>query len=212
MMIKVKDTLGIISMIIFVITLSIAVTIWFIPLYQITIQTQNIPESLGLTYDKLMDNYYALLQYLHFPWIQELNLPDFISSENGLLHFFEVKLLFYLNYSVLLIAFVSTFFYLKFVKRTGRIWVLIKPFFFASLIPPVLLFFLAVNFDSMFVSFHQIFFNNDAWIFNPATDPIINALPQDFFMYCFILFFILIETSFILGYQISKRKAFKTSK
>lgn len=212
MMIKVKDTLGIISMIIFVITLSIAVTIWFIPLYQITIQTQNIPESLGLTYDKLMDNYYALLQYLHFPWIQELNLPDFISSENGLLHFFEVKLLFYLNYSVLLIAFVSTFFYLKFVKKTGRIWVLIKPFFFASLIPPVLLFFLAVNFDSMFVSFHQIFFNNDAWIFNPATDPIINALPQDFFMYCFILFFILIETSFILGYQISKRKAFKTSK
>ncbi|GEL68115.1 TIGR01906 family membrane protein [Marinilactibacillus psychrotolerans] len=211
-MIKVKDTLGIISMIIFVITLSIAVTIWFIPLYQITIQTQNIPESLGLTYDKLMDNYYALLQYLHFPWIQELNLPDFISSENGLLHFYEVKLLFYLNYSVLLIAFVSTFFYLKFVKRTGRIWVLIKPFFFASLIPPVLLFFLAVNFDSMFVSFHQIFFNNDAWIFNPATDPIINALPQDFFMYCFILFFILIETSFILGYQISKRKAFKTSK
>lgn len=212
MMIKVKDTLGIISMIIFVITLSIAVTIWFIPLYQITIQTQNIPESLGLTYDKLMDNYYALLQYLHFPWIQELNLPDFISSENGLLHFYEVKLLFYLNYSVLLIAFVSTFFYLKFVKKTGRIWVLIKPFFFASLIPPVLLFFLAVNFDSMFVSFHQIFFNNDAWIFNPATDPIINALPQDFFMYCFILFFILIETSFILGYQISKRKAFKTSK
>lgn len=212
MMIKVKDTLGIISMIIFVITLSIAVTIWFIPLYQITIQTQNIPESLGLTYDKLMDNYYALLQYLHFPWIQELNLPDFISSENGLLHFYEVKLLFYLNYSVLLIAFVSTFFYLKFVKRTGRIWVLIKPFFFASLIPPVLLLFLAVNFDSMFVSFHQIFFNNDAWIFNPATDPIINALPQDFFMYCFILFFILIETSFILGYQISKRKAFKTSK
>ncbi|MFJ1627538.1 TIGR01906 family membrane protein [Marinilactibacillus psychrotolerans] len=211
-MIKVKDTLGIISMIIFVITLSIAVTIWFIPLYQITIQTQNIPESLGLTYDKLMDNYYALLQYLHFPWIQELNLPDFISSENGLLHFYEVKLLFYLNYSVLLIAFVSTFFYLKFVKKTGRIWVLIKPFFFASLIPPVLLFFLAVNFDSMFVSFHQIFFNNDAWIFNPATDPIINALPQDFFMYCFILFFILIETSFILGYQISKRKAFKTSK
>lgn len=212
MMIKVKDTLGIISMIIFVITLSIAVTVWFIPLYQITIQTQNIPESLGLTYDKLMDNYYALLQYLHFPWIQELNLPDFISSENGLLHFYEVKLLFYLNYSVLLIAFVSTFFYLKFVKRTGRIWVLIKPFFFASLIPPVLLLFLAVNFDSMFVSFHQIFFNNDAWIFNPATDPIINALPQDFFMYCFILFFILIETSFILGYQISKRKAFKTSK
>lgn len=212
MMIKVKDTLGIISMIIFVITLSIAVTVWFIPLYQITIQTQNIPESLGLTYDKLMDNYYALLQYLHFPWIQELNLPDFISSENGLLHFYEVKLLFYLNYSMLLIAFVSTFFYLKFVKRTGRIWVLIKPFFFASLIPPVLLFFLAVNFDSMFVSFHQIFFNNDAWIFNPATDPIINALPQDFFMYCFILFFILIETSFILGYQISKRKAFKTSK
>ncbi|SFK60184.1 integral membrane protein TIGR01906 [Marinilactibacillus piezotolerans] len=207
-MTRVKDVLGIVSIFLLIITLSIAVTIWFVPLYQFTIQTQNIPEVLGLTYDKLMDNYYVLLQYLHFPWIQELKLPDFTSSESGLLHFYEVKLLFYLNYSVLFISLISTLFYLKFVKRARRIWVLIKPFFIASLMPPVLLLFLAVNFDRMFVSFHQIFFNNDAWLFNPATDPIINALPQDFFMYCFILFFVLIETSFVLGYQISKKCAF----
>lgn len=208
-MTRLKDIFGITSIFLLILTLSITFTIWCIPLYQVTIQSQNLPERLGLSYDQLMDNYYVLLQYLHFPWIQELNLPDFSSSDNGLLHFYEVKLLFYINYGVLLLTLISSFFYLKFLKQANRFWILIKPFFIACLVPPVLLMFLAFSFDQMFITFHQIFFNNDAWLFNPATDPIINALPQDFFMYCFILFFVLIEMSFILGYQVSKRRAFK---
>lgn len=208
-MTRVKDVLGITGIFLLILTLSISFTIWFIPLYQFTIQSQNLPERLGLSYDQLMDNYYVLLQYLHFPWIQELNLPDFSSSADGLLHFYEVKVLFYINYGVLFLTLISSFFYLKFLKQANRFWILIKPFFIACLVPPVLLMFLAFSFDQMFITFHQIFFNNDAWLFNPATDPIINALPQDFFMYCFILFFVLIEASFISGYQLSKRRAFK---
>lgn len=206
---KFKDFFGIISLILLIVSAAIALTIWCIPLYQITVEQQNLPERLGLSYDHLMDNYYVLLRYLHFPWIQELNFPDFSSSESGLFHFYEVKRLFYLNYAVLFITLVGSFFYLKFLKQTKRIWILIKPFFIVCLIPPILLMLLAVSFDQMFVLFHQLFFNNDAWLFDPATDPIINALPQDFFMYCFIFFFILIESSFIIGYQISKRLSFK---
>ncbi|WP_208559345.1 TIGR01906 family membrane protein [Marinilactibacillus kalidii] len=206
---RIKDSLGILCLILFMITAAIGITIWFVPLYQFTIRSQNIPEMLDLSYERLMANYYVLLRYLHFPWINELNFPDFPSSNDGLLHFYEVKRLFYVNYSVLVVSGVITFFYLRFLKQANRLWLLIKPFFIASLMPPVLLMFLAIGFDQMFVLFHQVFFNNDAWLFNPATDPIINALPQDFFMYCFILFFFLIEVFFISGYQYSKRKAFK---
>lgn len=204
-----KESIGIMSLILLIVSTAIAITIWFIPLYQLAIHNYDLPERLGLTYDQLMNNYYVLLRYLHFPWITELNFPDFISSEDGLFHFYEVKRLFYVNYGVLFISGIATYFYVRFLRKTKRYWVLIKPFFIASLLPPVLLMFLVVAFDHMFVLFHQLFFDNDAWLFNPVTDPIINALPEAFFMYCFILFFFLIEGSFIIGYQMSKRKAFK---
>lgn len=196
-------------MILFIITASISFVILFTPLYYVTAWLHDLPTQLNMSFSTLVENYHVLLSYLHFPWIQELNMPDFPSSESGLFHFWEVKLLFYLNYTILVISGVGSLFYFRFLKRNKRIWTLEKPFFIASLVPPALLFLLAVNFDRMFVIFHEIFFNNDAWLFNPATDPIILALPQEFFMYCFILFFLLSEGAFISIYRYSKLNGFK---
>lgn len=205
----IKKTAGLSSLFFFIITASIAFVILFTPLYYLTAWMHDLPEQLNMSFETLVDNYHVLLRYLHFPWITELDFPDFVSSESGLFHFWEVKLLFYLNYGVLLLSSVGSFFYLKHIKKNRQLWTLQKPFFIASLVPVVLLTFLVVNFDRMFVLFHELFFNNDDWLFNPATDPIILALPQEFFMYTFLLFFILIEGLFIFGYQYSKRNAFK---
>lgn len=41
----------------------------------------------------------------------------------------------------------------------------------------------AINFDATFTTFHKIFFNNDYWLFDPELDPVINILPQEFFMH-----------------------------
>ncbi len=51
------------------------------------------------------------------------------------------------------------------------------------------LFFIASFFNTLFIKFHELFFNNDAWIFDPKKDPIILALPEEFFMVCFIVVF-----------------------
>lgn len=204
-----KKIAGVSSLFLCVVTISIAFVILFTPLYYFSAWSMDLPEQLGISMETLMENYHVLMEYLHFPWISELDFPDFTSSESGLFHFWEVKLLFYLNYIILIISSIGSFFYVKGLKRSRRIWMLQKPFFIASLVPPVLLTFLAVNFDRMFVLFHEIFFNNDDWLFNPATDPIILALPQEFFMYTFLLFFLLIEIIFIGIYQYSKRNAFK---
>lgn len=39
----------------------------------------------------------------------------------------------------------------------------------------------AINFNAVFTKFHEIFFTNDLWIFDPATDYMINMLPEGFF-------------------------------
>ena len=38
-----------------------------------------------------------------------------------------------------------------------------------------------VDFDSVFVQFHHIFFDNDLWIFDPAEDYMIRMLPEGLF-------------------------------
>ena len=40
----------------------------------------------------------------------------------------------------------------------------------------------AIDFNSVFVQFHNIFFDNDLWLFDPAEDFMIRMLPKVFFM------------------------------
>ena len=39
----------------------------------------------------------------------------------------------------------------------------------------------ARDFNAVFTLFHEIFFDNDLWIFDPATDYMIRMLPEGFF-------------------------------
>ena len=206
---KLRDILGITGIFVFILTFAISLTIWAVPLYQFSLNHLNVPERVGMTYDQIMENYYVLMEYLHLPWVDTLLMPDFPVSASGAFHFYEVKLLFYLNFGLLGLSLVNTFFYWRKLKKEVGFWKLIDPFKVAIFVPFVLLLILALDFDWMFVMFHEIVFNNDAWIFNAATDPIITVLPQEFFMYCFVLAFTLIEASFIGGYFYFKKKAYK---
>lgn len=209
MEVKVRDVLGIASIFVLILTAAIALTIWAVPLYQFSLQHLNVPERVGLTFEQIVDNYYVLLKYLHLPWVSTLTLPNFPVSASGAFHFYEVKILFYVNYALLFASLIGTVFYLRKLKKINGFWRLVQPFKIAVFIPFVLLLVLAMDFDWMFVMFHELLFNNDAWLFNAATDPIILVLPQEFFMYCFILAFVLIEASFIGGYFYFKKKAYK---
>ena len=43
----------------------------------------------------------------------------------------------------------------------------------------------ATNFDRAFTVFHSLFFpGEDNWIFDPAQDPIITLMPEEFFRNC----------------------------
>ncbi|MEG0254648.1 TIGR01906 family membrane protein [Vagococcus sp.] len=177
--------------VLFLLTLAITLTINSKWLYLIDINSLDIMDYLDVTRSELVKNYEQLMNYLNFFWINPLKMTDFPVSESGALHFYEVKRLFQINYAVLIISIAPSFMILKNRFKTGRLWLFIRPFSYllAGLI--ALIIFMAAAFDTFFVKFHEVFFNNDAWVFNPVTDPIILALPEEYFMHCFILFFVL---------------------
>lgn len=204
---KLRDYLGITSIFVAIITTTITLTIWAVPLFQFSLRYLDVPSRVGISFETIMDNYYILLKYLHLPWIDTLSLPDFAVSASGAFHFYEVKLLFYINYGMLVLSLIGSGFYLRKLKQIAGFGRLRQVFKIAIFVPFVLLFIVAIDFDWLFVMFHEIIFNNDDWLFNPMTDPIINVLTQEFFMYSFIYAFTLLELFLVTGYFYFKKKA-----
>lgn len=75
----------------------------------------------------------------------------------------------------------------------------------------VLVFLIAGDFEKYFIIFHHIFFNNDLWMLDPATDNLINIVPQGFFM-DMSMRIIIVFSAFILsmiGSGVVLKKIFK---
>lgn len=196
-MMRAKQFLSIFCLILFLLTFAITLTINAKWLYVIDIDKLAILNEVTLSKNELLKNYTELMRYLNYIWVNPLSMSDFPVSESGAFHFYEVKRLFQLNYSVLFITAVPSILFLKKSLKEGTFWQLIRPFSYLLIGLITLLIFMGAAFDTFFVKFHEVFFNNDDWLFDPITDPIITVLPQDYFMHCFILFFILF-VSFIL--------------
>lgn len=201
---KIIQISGFIFITFFILSLSVAATINFTFLYSFDIGYLNISEYVGMPKEQILMNYRILLDYLNTPWIAKLDMPDFPSSVSGLFHFTEVKKLFMLDYLILITSGIGSFWFMQYLNREAQYWRLLRYFQWGILLPLGVVLALLINFDVLFVLFHQVFFNNDAWLFNPATDPIILALPAEFFMHSFLLAFGLIEVLLVIGYFTTK--------
>lgn len=201
-----RERFGIVCLILTIISLSIAITINFRPLYVLDIDRLGILDYVYLDKATLLKNFDQLMNYLNNPFNHVLQLSDFPSSKSGAFHFYEVKRLFLLCYGVLLVTIIPSVLFVFRLIKSKRMWRLIRPFQWGMIIPVFFGALMAIGFDQFFVAFHSIFFNNDAWLFDPATDPIINVLPEEFFMHSFILFFVLLELFFFLGIVVGKRE------
>ncbi|HFI0106472.1 TPA: TIGR01906 family membrane protein [Streptococcus suis] len=140
-------------------------------------------------------NFNILMNYLTNPFASVLDMPNFSSSADGLKHFADVKGLFHLAQLIFLISLPAVFYFWKEVVRKGYGKLYRTVFMWMALAPLLIaLVGLLIGFDSFFVLFHQLLFAGDStWLFDPLKDPVIYILPQEFFLHCFILFFILYE-------------------
>lgn len=194
-----KDTFYTIVWILFILSASIAITIFAsYLLFAVDINYYNLSDIVNLSYSKIMHNYIQMMNYLINPFSGEFHLSDFASSVAGRTHFADCKKLFMLDFVVVILTGIYIYF-----QRGKRVYFK-KMFLYAAIIGVVIVALMAINFNQFFVIFHEVLFRNSDWLFDPSTDPVINILPEDFFTQCFVLFFILFEGLNIWKYKTKK--------
>jgi len=138
-----------------------------------------------------MDNYKRMIYYVQNPFIKKLVFNNLHMSTFGEIHFFEVKKIFIALYIISIIFVCTMIFKIINNRNNDLVKGLIKSFNnsvnIIALILASISIMATIDFSKTFYFFHKIFFRNDYWIFDPVTDPIINALPEEFFMIELIL-------------------------
>lgn len=172
-----------------IIGISVVGTLAFRPLYYHDMEVLEIAEYTGLSEEEIRENYDVLIDY-NMAWKDgDLKFPTLPMSETGKIHFEEVKEIFdifkYLAVFGSILGIVGIVFMAKkkeyrYLKMTAMV---------SCGLPVILGILVALFWDKVFVIFHKLFFNNDYWIFDYRTDPIILLLPDEFFMHCALLIF-----------------------
>ncbi|MCD1276930.1 MULTISPECIES: TIGR01906 family membrane protein [Streptococcus] len=176
-------------------------------LYPMEISYFNLPDKVYLKSETIQYNFNILMNYLTNPFSQKLAMPDFRSSAAGLYHFQAVKYLFHLAQAVFLLTLPALIFFIKKVVKKRFLALYQRSLFILSVLPFVMICLAGlIGFNSFFTLFHQVLFMGDnTWLFDPAKDPVIWILPEEFFMHAFILFALLYEGIFLTLYFLSRK-------
>ena len=181
--------------ILWIIALSVTLTIFLaIPLFFGEIFWYQLTDLVQMTAGKIWHNFLILMNYLINPLETKLSMPDFPSSASGLHHFAEVKNLFMLVFFLTIILIPFT---IRFIKENLSI-------VFHNALRVVMLFPLAIGVIAWLIGFdrfHEVLFRDNSWLFDPATDPIISVLPEQFFMHSFLIFLLIYELIFFVIYR-----------
>lgn len=190
---KLASALCIIVLALLILSFSISVPILFRPFYYIQINALDLPEQTGWSEETIREAYDEVLDFCVLG--KPFGTGQLAWSESGRSHFADVRVLFLADFAVLaLSAVVCTLLLglrlngkLHFHHPLGR-----GPGFWAGILAAGLVAVVgglaALNFERAFVLFHAIFFpGKDNWLFDPATDQIIQVMPEAFFRNCAIL-------------------------
>lgn len=179
-----------VALVFLVLTVSIGLPIYLRPFYYAHIDALELDQASGFTKDQIRTAYDEVLDYLTLP-DKPFGTGEIAHSQEGAAHFADCKVLFDLNAWVL-VGSALVVLGILLVRKRCKLPSLRPAAFWAGVsaltLPIVVGTLAAMDFDRAFVIFHQIFFpGKDNWIFNYYTDPIIQILPQTFFMNCAIL-------------------------
>ena len=157
-------------------------------IYYNSIDKYGLDKLGNLSKEMLIKDYDILIRYLQNPFIDKLNFNNFSMSVNGEIHFYEVKNIFLSIYLITIC--IGLFFTISLILKRikGKL----------------------IDFSKAFIVFHKIFFNNDYWIFDERTDPIIKVLPEEVFMLYALIIVILVIIAVVVYkfyYYYKKKKS-----
>lgn len=162
------------------------------PLYYLDIHALHIPETTGYTISEIKANYDAVIDYSLSFGNAPLEFPTFPMSEGGRIHFEEVKNIFNLfKYMAIFGTLTGAAGILRQRRKQSYGYLKLTAILTVAL-PAVIGATVALNWDWTFAAFHELAFNNDYWLFDPATDPVINILPDAYFLHCAVMILLLV--------------------
>jgi len=150
----------------------------------------NIPQNIGVSEEQLMEVTKRLTDYMRG------REPDIVITaevrgvtreffdERDKAHMVDVKELFDLARAAFVAALCAVIFTWAMLRNDlpllfcTSLWTLAGLFGGFAILAGVI----AMDFDTAFVQFHHIFFDNDLWILDPAVSLLINIVPQEFFV------------------------------
>ena len=203
-----KTKFTFVGSIFFLLSLAILLTIYLAWLvYPLEISWLHLTSRVPFHPQTIQHNFNVLMDYLTNPLNQALKMPDFPSSASGIHHFAVVKGLFHLAQGVAVATLPAFYLFWKQVIQKGFLSLYRRGLLIMLSLPLVLgLVGVFIGFEQFFTLFHQILFvGDDTWLFDPAKDPVILILPEDFFLHAFLLFFCLYELIFGFMYLKSRK-------
>ena len=188
-------------------SLSVTLVVVFSPfLYYVSLSWLNLEEVSGLSESALMQNFRDMWTYLINPMSRSFSFTDFSASPQGLQHFADVKGLMLANFILTIVGLFVSYRVIHFIRQKRKKRYFKHSIQWAYLLPLGFLLIAILAFEPLFLFFHQIFFRNDYWVFDPLTDPIISVLPQEFFLICFVAIVIIYEIIIMVMNQCIQRK------
>ena len=190
---------------IFTIGISTIITLNSKFIYYYSIDKYNLEKIANISKEMLIVDFDRLINYLQNPFIEKLKFNNFPMSINGEFHFYEVKKIFLWIYVITIsiaLLFIILVMINKFNKRKIHIYKILNYGANTLIITIIsLLTIMTIDFSKAFIVFHKIFFNNDYWIFDERTDPIIKVLPEEVFMLYALVIIGLVFIA-IIGYKL----------
>lgn len=195
-----------------IISLAVILTLVCKPLYYLDIHALHIPEATGYTISEIKSNYNAVIDYCLSFGNAPLKFPTFPMSEGGRIHFAEVKNIFNLFKYMAIGGTLASIAGILWMRRRHCYGYLKLTAILTVALPAIIGAAVALNWDWAFVTFHEIAFNNDYWLFDPATDPVINILPDAYFLHCAVMILVLVILGSVicgLTYRWTEKKSAK---
>lgn len=169
------------SLAFFILTSSVMLTLSMKDTYKLS-QDEIIQRHYQLDEATIKQNYDGLIDYMFKGPDAKLSFQGLPMSQQGEIHFKEVKDIFQFFFKGMLITGAISLLLGAWLIREKQLGFLNLGSLLVFLVPAILSVPVLIDFNWTFTKFHELAFSNDYWIFDPRLDPIIDYLPESLFL------------------------------
>lgn len=183
---------------------AVTLTIDCVPLYGWFVHSHRLGAQVGWSAKQVIAYYLRLLGYLQIPGVQlSHTLP---MTTKAVVHFHQVKVLMVANNCLTCGLIPAAWFSWHRLGVRHERWLLLRPLAWTTLGLVMVVGWMCLDFNSFFITFHQVLFRNSDWLFNPRTAPVIKLLPESFFAASFGLVIGLVGIGIVVIWRSCRRE------